>query len=313
MKRKLQVTPTTPLDKRPSLSTYSSNIKNNGCIMLDTLSYELICCIFEKMWHRDALRLASTCLSLWVMFKETGSFWKEYLLYDIHLCQKRYGVRLTQISYYWECNINPQVTYRDCWEDMKLQRIFIVVCRSPNKDQVAKSLHFVTEDQEELSIVTEMESCGGMDPCKIICIGPTKDILISFLIINELIGSKTKLLTEKMKTVYTNHKLEFIFDKTLDKHQHVWTDAFFITLLMDVTALIAIAEYFSLPYSAPTRMFQPPFDFIKPLLRQARQLATKYQKEIWKAFNLADVQPRRLLVAPFPENFNAIYEKPKHM
>lgn len=307
-KRKLESSDTTIVKKR----FFETDDGQKPCYLLDMLSCELIRCIFETMWNRDALRLASTCRLLWILFKETGSFWKEYLLRDIHLCQKKYGVRLTEISHYWECNINPDVTYRDCWEDMKMQRIFIIVCRSPKSDQVAKSLHFATEDQEDMSIATEMESCGGVDPCKIICIGPTKDIVTSFLIINELIGSKTKLLNEKMKTVYAKHKLEFIFDNTLVKRQYMWTDGFFITLIMDVTALIAIAEYFSLSYTVPTRMFKPPFDFITSLLRQARKLAAEYQKEIWEAFNLADVQPRRLLVPPCPENFNAIYEKPKH-
>ncbi len=283
----------------------------NSSTMLRMLSVELISYIFERMPHRDGLRLASTCYLLWCIFKNCGNIWKAYLLRDFETCQARFGVQLDEIFDHWGRNINDDLSYRDCWEDIRMQRMSILICQSQTGEYLKKTFLFTTADQEDRMIDREVFQNNGTNPQKILCIGPVQDPSVFLLFINEIIGGRQWKLTKQMNGVFCRHKSEFLVGTLLDGTTFLWKNKWMVNLIVDVCALIAIIEYFSLPCEITSKKLDGAYTLITVALRQARALAEKYRLEIWRAYNLKNVVPRALIDPPCPEKIEMAAKKKK--
>lgn len=113
-----------------------------------------------------------------------------------------------------------------------------------------------------------------------------------------------------MSSVYMTHKIEFLTARVVQKDKRVyWTEPNALSMLLECTALIALAEYFRVGCESSRRTFQGCTAFVVDVLDRARLLAERYKHDIWKAFNFDDVVPRRLIYPPNPELFGLKKQK----
>lgn len=237
------------------------------------------------------------------MFFECSSLWKRFLVYDLESTGRQYGVALNNLGYYWQSNVSV-VPYRECWFDLRTQEIFIGVSKSVYGEAIRRHLLISAEESKESLVQSVMERFHHKEWRQILCVKPTHNAAHSLLLVHQCIGPDGTLLCKNMSPVYNLHKLEFLTSRIASGDQRVfWTAPNALSMLLECTALIAIAEYFKVGCVSSRRAFSGCSAFVTDVLDRARLLAERYKHDIWRAFNFDNVVPRRLIDPPNPELF----------
>jgi hypothetical protein len=267
--------------------------------------------IFILLPFRECLTFRSTCKYLSAVFTESSALWGEFLDRDIESTQRHYGIILSETKHYWPKNINV-VQYRDSWLDLRTQEILIVVSRSIYGDALRRHVLIAADVFQDEVIAKTMESYHHKEWQRILCVKQTNNASYFLLLLQQCIGEDTALLCKNMHRVYQNHKIDFYLSHiTKEGVKHTWQNENDLLILLECTALIAMAEYFGIGCETSRRQFLGSMAFITHVLDRARFLAERYKTEIWEAFNFENVRPRRLLVPPNPELISPSVDKNK--
>jgi hypothetical protein len=244
---------------------------------------------------------ASVCKRLCFIFVNCSTLWKLFLLRDLELTERGFGVILSEIKHYWVSNINI-VSYRDCWIDLRTQEIFIEISQSENGTVMCRHILIGAEFSQDVLVKSTLDRFSHKESYRTLTIEQTNSAQVSLLLMNECIGFTEPLLCQRMASVYQKYKTEFLVDHfTKDGVAVNWNDPMALRMVLECTALIALSHYFGLRCETSRRSFPGAMAFVSTVLERARFLAEKYKYEIWEAFNFANVFPRRLITPPFPE------------
>lgn len=281
--------------------------ENGECLLLSWLSDELLMIIFHGLKFRECLVFASVCKRLCFIFVNCSTLWKLFLLRDLELTERGFGVILNEIKHYWVSNINI-VSYRDCWIDLRTQEIFIEISQSKNCRVMRRHILIGAEFSQDVLVKNTLDRFSHKESFRILTIQQTNSAQISLLLMNECIGFTEPLLCQRMANVYQKYKNEFLIDHcTKDGVAVYWNHHMALRMVLECSALIALSNYFGLRCETSRKSFRGAMAFVSNVLERSRFLAEKFKYEIWEAFNFANVLPRRLISPPFPELFKKKY------